>query len=61
MCPLGVSEPQGLFFLSIDFQNGRECIFAYTGPCAFEVWEWISDPISHFTGYVMTYPCCDQS
>ena len=22
-----------------------------------EVWEWISNIILHFTGYVITYPC----
>ena len=24
-----------------------------------DVWEWIRNFISHFTGYVITYPCCD--
>ena len=28
---------------------------------AVEVWEWISDLITHFTGHVITYPCTDQS
>ena len=26
-----------------------------------EVWEWISNLISHFTGHVITYPCWDIS
>ena len=25
--------------------------------CAVEVWEWISNFITHFTGHVITYPC----
>ena len=24
-----------------------------------EVWEWISNFIPHFTGHVITYPCCE--
>ena len=27
--------------------------------CIVEVWEWISNFISHFTGHVITYPCWD--
>ena len=27
--------------------------------CTIEVWEWISNLISHFTGHVITYPCWD--
>ena len=27
--------------------------------CTIEVWEWISNFISHFTGHVITYPCWD--
>ena len=26
-----------------------------------EVLEWIVDFIPHFTGYVITYPCCNQT
>ena len=25
-----------------------------------EVWEWIHNLISHFTGYMITYPCCTE-
>ena len=28
-------------------------------PFTVEVWEWTSTFIPHFTGYVVTYPCCD--
>ena len=27
----------------------------------YEVWEWISVFLSHFTGHVITYPCWDLS
>ena len=27
--------------------------------CTIEVWEWICNFISHFTGHVITYPCWD--
>ena len=29
--------------------------------CTTEVWEWISNFISHFTGHEVTYPCWDVS
>ena len=29
--------------------------------CTNEVWEWISNFISHFTGHVISYPCWDLS
>ena len=29
--------------------------------CTVEVWEWMCDPIPHFTGHVITYPCWDSS
>ena len=27
--------------------------------CTADVWEWINNLISHFTWYLITYPCCD--
>ena len=35
--------------LIIQFQN--------VSSAAIEVWEWMSNFIPHFTGYLITYPC----
>ena len=36
-------------------------IFPDFSGAAVEVWEWTSNLIPHFTGYVITYPCWDIS
>ena len=36
------------------------CAIIYSFPTV-EVWEWISNFILHFAGYVIHYPCWDQS
>ena len=33
-------------------------VFTYIKDTAVEVWEWISNFMSHVTWYVITYPCC---
>ena len=35
-------------------------LFIHCQTATVEVWKWLSNFISHFTGYMVTYPCWDQ-
>ena len=44
----------------IHYKMWDEIIYPFSNftSCTVEVWEWISNLISHFTGHVITYTCC---
>ena len=66
---------QGLLLLTL-FQSNPACISSHThytvydeitysfpnfNGCTVDVWEWMSNFVSHFTGCVITDPCWDLS
>ena len=44
-------------------ESGFEIIYPFSSfnGCTAEIWEWISNIILHFIGYVIIYPYWDES